>query len=61
LDENGRSVYRADVRLDSQKCGDFSFWWDGRSNDDEPLPSGVYMVFIQADQAVRPQKFVLLR
>ncbi|MDZ7370992.1 MAG: DUF6055 domain-containing protein [candidate division KSB1 bacterium] len=61
LDENGRSVYRADVRLDSQKCGDFSLWWDGRNNDDEPLPPGVYMVFVQADQEVRPQKFVLLR
>jgi len=59
--EQGRVIYSQTTLFDSAKKGDFSLHWDGCTTDGELAASGVYIVFIEAQQQIAPGKIALVR
>lgn len=59
LNENGQSVFNKNLGF--QASGDLAFIWDGYSNDDIKVPSGLYFVMLDCQQDISPKKFAIIR
>lgn len=61
LKENGQEVFREFMPFESEQYGDLSVYWDGRSSAGDLVSSGVYLIYIQAGQEIKPAKVALIR
>ncbi|MBN1464992.1 hypothetical protein JXA02_04475 [candidate division KSB1 bacterium] len=60
IDEAGRVVHSHSDRFDSARNGDFAFIWDGTNDDGEIVGSGIYLIFIDAGQSIKPGKIAVI-
>ena len=59
--ETGRVIFSETILFESPKKGDFSMTWDGRSNDGHFAASGIYIVYFNAAQQIKPGKIAIVR
>jgi hypothetical protein len=58
--ETGRVLFSEKIVFSSPKKGDFTFTWDGRTDDGELVTSGIYIVFIDTAQNIEPGKIAVV-
>ncbi|HPG40926.1 MAG TPA: FlgD immunoglobulin-like domain containing protein [bacterium] len=59
FNENGKIIKKA--AIGKQPDGINSYVWDGTNENNEPVASGIYLVFIEADGLIGPGKIALIR
>jgi len=59
FNENGKIIKRS--AIGKQPDGINSYIWDGTNEDNEPVASGIYLFFVEADELIGPGKIALIR
>ena len=60
LDENGGLVYSNRLQLDTPRNGDFTLFWTGGNQNGERVSPGIYIVYIDAEQDIKPKSVAVV-
>ncbi|RPI03768.1 MAG: hypothetical protein EHM72_00520 [Calditrichaeota bacterium] len=62
LNEGAHVLYQRDIEFNTERNGDISLFWDGRTESAELVPSGIYFVYIKSGKkGITAAKFALIR
>jgi hypothetical protein len=61
MNESGAIVWNSHIQFNSEKNGDLSFFWDGKTNDGELVTACIYYIYVNAGQEIAPAKVAVIR
>ncbi len=61
MNENGLVIFSEEKRFPAERNGDVMFFCNVCDNDGRPMPAGVYFIWVDADQDIKPAKAAVIR